>query len=217
MTRTPQPSHPQNLFMDHEHHITQWADGTLSGEALTNFEKAMATDSELRAEAEEAREMHKILSGNLTIERDIPNAQSFNSGILKAIEAEKIAPFVAPTTQKTNLLPWAIAAAACIAAASTLFLNSGNNSAATTRITYTPDPSIDAKVYIDEEAGATVILLDGIASIPDDQPIAPKTLISRALPGGSGSRAFFAKHDQAQPSMVLTRTSGGQVRIQDVY
>ena len=150
-------------------------------------------------------------------ELEVPDSQSFNSGILDAIEEEKVTPFVAPAAAKASRLPWAIAAAACVAAASTFLISPGGSDTSDIRSAYTPDASIDAKVYVDEEAGATIILLDGIAKIPDEQSITPKTLISRALPGGSGSRAFFANHDGTSPSMVLTRTAGGQVRIQDVY
>ena len=203
--------------MDHENNITNWADGALSGEALIEFEAAMANDPGLRAEAEAAREMHEILSGSIPASLDIPNPEFFNSGILDAIEKEKVTPFVAPAAPKASRLPWAIAAAACVAAASTFLISSPESNTASVRNAYTPDPSINARVSVNEEVGATVIFLEGIASIPDEQSIAPKTLISRALPGGSGSRAFFAQHDVDSPSMVLTRTAGGQVRIQDVY
>ena len=203
--------------MDHETNITQWADGALSGEALKDFEAAMAKDPGLKADAEAAREMHEILSGNLPANLDVPDSQAFNSGILDTIEEEKVTPFAAPAAPKAGRLPWVIAAAACVAAASTFLISPGDENEGDFRTAYTPDPSIDAKVYVNEEAGATIIILDGIAEIPDEQSITPKTLISRALPGGSGSRAFFAKHDDTSPSMVLTRTAGGQVRIQDVY
>jgi anti-sigma-K factor RskA len=158
--------------------LARWLDNELSAEERTQFESMLAADPALREEAESMKKLGDALRANVTFEREVPHADFFNSQIQEAISAEQRAQARSKggATSATSWFswlrtPWAFAGAAAVLALGFFLLRSD---AARTEVVslYAPSTGVQASVSYNEDAGATVLLLDGLEAIPADRDVA---------------------------------------------
>lgn len=166
---------------DENHDLIRWLDGEMTAAERRAFEATLQNDPELAAEAESMRRLSESLKAHLPAEMPVPHADFFNSQIQVRIaqmelddarEREKAA---ASTTNWLSWLrmPWlAGAAAAAFAIAGLVWTQNSSSGRSTILSTYTPNPSVKAQVIENTEAGATVILLEGLAPIPAEKKVA---------------------------------------------
>ena len=168
--------------------LTRWIDGELAGDELREFEAAVAQDPQLAAAKTEAEELRNLLQAEIPAERDVPNPEFFNSQVQRRISAsETPAPRATPTAG--GILSWFRSPFTLASAAAVLILSlfaisqmGGGDVVPTDRTlvtsTYTPDPSIDAEHFYSDEADATVIMLDGLAALPDSTELKGQNVVS---------------------------------------
>lgn len=160
--------------------LARWLDGELSAEDTSRFEAMMAADPALREEAQAMRQIGLALRDHVSMEREVPHADFFNSQIQERItdiqRAEQRSHASAASTASGGWfswlrMPWAIAG---VAAALALAFVISRDDRPTTQVLsfYTPNPEIQASAYRNDAADATVLLLEGLDSIPAEQNIA---------------------------------------------
>ena len=128
--------------------------------------------------------------------RDIPNPDFFNSQVQRRIaagsDASPSSTGAAPTAAGGGILSWfrspfTLASAAAVIALGAFALSQDPDTAATpdhtsVASTYTPDEHIGASHFYSDEAEATVIVLDGLAALPDSIELKGQNIVS-AEPG----------------------------------
>ena len=189
--------------------ITQWIDGELDGDAEAEFNSLFAADREFAERAKaQAASIGEALRGGLPAELEPPYPEFFNSQIQKHIRDKENAggqhaESAEPSFSVLSWLksPFTIAAAA--AAVFVLMINRGGEPAGqgaglpTVVGTYAPDPLVQVvRAEYDEEAEATVIMLTGLARIPDEVEVGGKNIATYTPAGPRGFGRFYT--DDAQ-------------------
>ena len=175
--------------------LTRWIDGELEGDELREFEQVVADDPELAKAKAEAESLRHLLRSDRP-DRDIPNADFFNSQIRRRIanESEDTPSSPAPAPNSGILSwfrsPFTLASAAAVIALGLFALSQlpgGRPSTDHTSVasTYTPDKTIDASDFYSAAADATVIVLDGLSALPDSTELKGQNIVS-ADPGSPG-------------------------------
>lgn len=160
--------------------LARWLDGELSGVDAARFEAMMASDPSLREEAESMRKLSQALRNHVSLEREVPHADFFNSQIQESIaeiqRAEQRTQAVTAGAATGGWLswlrmPWALAGAAAVIAITVVISRDARPSTQVLSF-YTPNPQVQASAFRSEEADATVLVLEGLDSIPAEQEIA---------------------------------------------
>jgi hypothetical protein len=148
---------------------TAWVDGVLSKDEAAAFEKQ---HPELLKERDDMSKLKKLLQGNLT-PAEFAHAEFFTTKLMEQIvPAER----TLPSWFRVPRLAWG--GAGSLAAALVLFLTliphreystSYPEYVAEVIKTTTTDPKISATV--DSEKGITLIKLDGVDKVPDDEDL----------------------------------------------
>ncbi|MBE7494273.1 MAG: hypothetical protein HS117_04980 [Verrucomicrobiaceae bacterium] len=167
---------------DENHDLIRWLDGEMTPAERSAFEATLKNDPELAAEAESMRQLSENLKAHLPAEMPVPHADFFNSQIqvriaqMEADEAREGRKSAESTAAWLSWLrmPWlAGAAAAAFAVAGLVWMQtSPTGGASTIASTYTPNPAVHAQVFHSTEAGATVLMLDGLEPIPAEKKVA---------------------------------------------
>lgn len=214
---------------DHENNenddrVSRWVDGDLEPSERAAFEAAMERDPVLRREAEAAARIGSVLRSHLTKGREMPDPDWFNDRVLKAIGGGGVeAPSAAGGRGRTRevvvsgpaswfRLPWAVAAAACAVALASVVTRDGRSDAPSAGVVYAPDPHVHADIFFDADAGATVVLLDGLEELPADREVMPYRVAGYERSAISDRIVFFSEEHPDVPLYVLVPhgASGGR-------
>ncbi|QIF05386.1 hypothetical protein [Roseimicrobium sp. ORNL1] len=164
--------------------LGRWLDGELTPEETARFEAMMAADPALREEAQSMKKMGEAIRAHVTMEREVPHADFFNSQIMEHITAEQQAEQRAKTGSKATAsagwldwlrTPWVYAGAAAVLVAGFFLLqNRPLSTDGHTQILslYAPSATVKATASYNADADATVLMLDGLEAIPADRNVA---------------------------------------------
>lgn len=208
-----------------EEQIGRWIDGDLGPEEARAFEAAMERDPSLRRQAEEAARVGELLRSHWPARRDVRDPQAFNAAVLQAIggaagrdapgpagegpdaaDGERVVPGPASWFFR---LPWAVAAAACVVALVS-FLNRGEPAPASAGVVYAPDPQVHADIFFDADAGATIVLLDGLEELPPDHEVKPYRVAEYRGNAASDRIVLVSEEDPSRPLYVLLPGGDGR-------
>lgn len=165
---------------EENHDLIRWIDGEMTAEESRAFVAAMQEDPQLAAEAESLRRLSERLKAHLPVEMPVPHSDFFHSQIqvriaqMEGEEAREREKAAATAGWLSWLrMPWlAGAAAAAFAIAGLVWTQNGASGRSTILSTYTPDSSVKAQVIENTEAGAIVLMLEGLAPIPAGKKVA---------------------------------------------
>lgn len=156
--------------------ITLWIDGELEGEALQRMEAWAHDHPELLAERDAIQAMNTSIRESVPASVEPPYADFFNQRIMRQIEDEKNAEASDSGRKRSRIWQWLSVPAAAVAMMFCFYL--GTRVAEPMSVTapvsanvssvYTPDGDVRANVFRAEQAGATVIVLEGLKDIPDN-------------------------------------------------
>jgi len=187
---------------DKEELVTRWIDGELSPEQELEFKQLEESDPDFCASFKAASEdVREVLRSEFNSEKDVPHGDFFNSQIEKRIrqsyvkESQATSVLSAATAWIKSPFTWAAASAFCVM----LFLSNGKldqETGSTVVSTYSPDPSVSIVAGFNEEAGATVIKLEGLERIPDDTDFSVNHIVSYDRQGPPGFVNFYNKQDE---------------------
>ena len=181
-----------NSLEQNQELLTRWIDGELTGQELRDFEAAVAADPQLAEAKAEAEHLRHLLRSDMPGGSDIANPDLFNRQIQQRI-AEESAPAKVAAAPETvvvsgNILSWFLSPFTLASAAAVVLLglfmlsqiNGGGDFAEHTSVTstYTPDKDIAASHFYSDEADATVIMLDGLAALPDATELKGQNIVS---------------------------------------
>ena len=165
-----------------ENEIVRFLDGEMDAAEKTAFEAQITANPELRAEIESLGRLSSTIRKNIPAEREVPHPDFFNSQIQVRIAQESMdraRESKAPATS-TGWLDWlrspwfaAAATAAVALVAFTIWENRGLSPSESSMVlsTYVPNPDVQARAFHSDEAQATVLMLDGLTSLPADRKI----------------------------------------------
>ncbi len=165
-----------------ENQLVRYLDDEMDLAEKNTFEASLAADAELRAEIESMSRLGAVLRSAMPDGRDVPHPDFFNSQIQVRLAEEKqahVREFHAPAQVGGWLgwmrTPWFAAAATAVIAVVAFGFWQDRHSAPTglsvVLSTYAPNPSVHAHSFHSGEAQATVLMLDGLASVPPDRQI----------------------------------------------
>ena len=160
-----------------ETRLAQWLDDELTGTDLTEMDAWAATRPEQLAAREDLRSFRNMMATNLPASQEPPYPDFFLSRVnqgIRDLQADG-----APTKTAAAALSfwksWMMPIAAC--AGMVLAFGIGKRSSeapsaltvvpAATPVVYTPEEGVDAEWFASSGAGANVIVLEGVAAIPD--------------------------------------------------
>ena len=160
-----------------ETRLAQWLDDELTGTDLTEMDAWAATRPEQLAAREDLRSFRNMMATNLPASQEPPYPDFFLSRVNQGIR-DLQADGASTKTAATALSfwkSWMMPIAAC--AGMVLAFGIGKRSSeasnvltvvpAATPVVYTPEEGVDAEWFASSGAGANVIVLQGVAAIPD--------------------------------------------------
>ncbi len=164
-----------------EETLALWLDDELVGDNLAAVETwAMTQPDQLKARAE-IRSWRKTMAAAIPATEEPPYPDFFNSKILQAVRTPISQP-AAPERKSFSWKHWLMPVAACVGMALTFL--AGKNSISNISpedeyanipraipvaepVLYTPEIGVNADWFASKEASASVIVLNGVAAIPD--------------------------------------------------
>ena len=183
--------------------LARWLDGELNADERASFETRLQTDPALRAEADSLTSLRDMLHSGFPKIAEVPHADFFNSQIQERIaqvrlEEQKTAAQTeaSPVRFGWFFKPWMLvgAAAACMLMAVLQWQRSPDASTVVLS-TYAPNGGVKAATYHSTEANATVLMLDGLETMPADKKIV-------------GYRVHHSETDQAVAMTTLYSDTG---------
>lgn len=154
--------------------LALWLDDELQGEEFAAFDVWASSQAEHMAAREEIRSYRARLQQVVPAAESVPYPDFFNSRIARVIREERPAEAVpASARPKAFWTSWFMPVAACAGMAAAFWVGSLTQrpqgamaqSSASEPYVYTPDNDIRASWFSSDRA--SVIVLDGVAAIPD--------------------------------------------------
>lgn len=193
-----------------EQQLARWLDGEMNADERASFEARLQSDPSLRGEADALLGLRDMLQTGFPKIAEVPHADFFNSQIQERIAQVRTgekkasaapAAEAAPSLFGWLLRPWLLAgaAAACVLLAVTQWqTGAGGNTVVLS--TYAPNAAVKAATYHSTEANATVLMLDGLETMPAEKKIV-------------GYRVHHSETDQAVAMTTLYSDTGDVLMV----
>lgn len=206
-----------------EERITRWIDGELGDSEVADL---LAADPELVSAKGEAAELGELLRQQLKPDRsaDVPHADFFSHRLRERIVEEANADSSGASggvslREEAQILPLftrmrfvaGLAFVAMLAAMIGHAILTTSSTAIGSEVvsTYTPDPGVVATTRYSDEAGATVIVLEGVDEVPTGQSIAG-IFPNSYQPCGDFGRTVLTDHNSGHPLLALAIDANGR-------
>ncbi len=159
-----------------ETRLALWLDDELTGTDLSEMEAWAATHPEQLAAREELRSFRNMMAANLPASEEPPYPDFFLCRINQGIrDLQATAMPAKPTAAVSFWKSWVMPLAACAGMVLAFGIGKRSNEAAgaltvvpsVSPVVYTPEEGVDAEWFASTGAGANVIVLEGVAAIPD--------------------------------------------------
>ena len=159
-----------------ETRLALWLDDELTGTDLSEMETWAATRPEQLAAREELRSFRNMMAANLPASEEPPYPDFFLSRVNQGIrDLQATAAPAKPTAAVSFWKSWVMPIAACAGMVLAFGIGKRSNDAAgaltvvpsVSPVVYTPEEGVDAEWFASTGAGANVIVLEGVAAIPD--------------------------------------------------
>lgn len=157
--------------------LALWLDDELAGADLAAVEAWALTRPEQLAAREEIRRWRATVASAMPASEEPPYPDFFNSRVLQAIREP--APAAGPAVKSISWKSWCMPMAACAGMALTFWAGTkattppeydvagAPKAIPVEPVVYTPEIGVNAEWFASKEASATVIVLKGVAAIPD--------------------------------------------------
>ncbi len=192
--------------------MTRWIDGQLTPAELEAVERALAADPHLSLEMESARHVGSLLREHLPAALEPASPEFFTSRIMEEVQGAPVLALLPPSKdRRIGLMSWlrqpwfAPLASASVVALLFLAANGSRSGAGSTEVArvYAPDPNVVATAFYSEEAGATVIDLQGLEAVPADREIRAFDVADSGPAAPGQPRVFHAANDPDRALLVM--------------
>lgn len=159
-----------------ETRLALWLDDELTGTDLSEMEAWAATHPEHLAAREELRSFRNMMAAHLPASEEPPYPDFFLSRINQGIRDLQVTAMPAkPTAAVSFWKSWVMPLAACAGMVLAFGIGKRSNEAAgaltvvpsVSPVVYTPEEGVDAEWFASAGANANIIVLQGVAAIPD--------------------------------------------------
>lgn len=201
--------------------LARWLDGEMDADERASFDARLKTDPALRAEAESLQSLRAAFQEGFPRIAEVPHADFFNSQIQERIaeirrsEAKPLpAAHPAGMSWVNMLRPWILgaAAAACALLAVLQWPSaSGVKGSTVVLSTYAPNTTVKANTFHSSDANATVLMLDGLDTIPADKKVVGFRVHRSETDQQVATTTMFS--DKGEIVMVLAKDSRNQPRV----
>lgn len=156
--------------------LALWLDDELTDGSFASVEAWAATQPEKLAAREEIRRWRVTLSSAFPASEEPPFPEFFNSRVIQAIRDTAPKPVAKkPFSWNTWLMPLGACAGIVIAfwvgkqsqRPVEYDVSNAPKAIPVESVVYTPESGVEANWFVSKEASATVIVLNGVAAIPD--------------------------------------------------
>lgn len=161
--------------------LALWLEDELEGEELAAFEAWVADQPQHLAAREGIRRWRRMISSAVPASEDPPYPEFFSHRIACAIRQGDQPAVAVPVAPERTWRAWFMPLAACAGMVFAFWLGTTRSQPAVAEIDvtgapkaipvepilYTPEKGVSAEWLASSEASATVIVLNGIAAIPD--------------------------------------------------
>ena len=174
--------------MPDEEVLGRWLEDELTGTEREQVEAWVAENPEWLEWREETRSWKSTLQAALPAEQEPPAAEFFDARLSRLVREEAGVPkqgAPAPARSEARTSTWWVPVAAAAGMAFCFWagmrLATGENPAAagTMPVVYTPELGVEAEVFQSDGADGVVIVLDGVAAIPDSFEIPDRAALER--------------------------------------
>lgn len=208
---------------EEEEKITQWIDGNLDEDQVREL---LSAHPELADLKKSAADTGNLLRQELPLEEDLPYSDFFNHRIQQRLMEEDAetetstvslkeeAQYLPLFTRSRLFAGVAFAVLAIGLIVHSVFGPNTVNSGIHTEIvgTYTPNPKVIASSHFNADAGATIILLEGLEEIPSDMKISG--IFPRSYqPDAALAATTLRSKDTNEPLVVLENDRYGRPNI----
>ncbi len=208
-----------------DHDLIRWLDGEMNEAERARFTTRLEAEPELKAEAEAMQALSANLRAHLPASLAVPHADFFNSQIQVRISQMELEESRASQRATTDTavswwqyvrLPWLATAAAAIALVAMVLRQPGNPGMAPlgeslVLSSYAPNTEVTPRVFHSNEAEATVLMLDGIQSIPPDRKLVGYHIERSEADQDVATTTLYGQNDHVV--LVLATDSRNQPRI----
>lgn len=199
--------------------LARWLDGEMDADERASFDARLKTDPALRAEAESLQSLRAAFQEGFPRIAEVPHADFFNSQIQQRIaelrrDEGKTAPAAAGLSWFGLLRPWILgAAAASCALIALLQWPARTTGSASTLVlsTYAPNATVKANTFHSNDANATVLMLDGLDTIPADKKVVGFRVHHSETDPQVAMTTMFS--DKGEVVMVLSKDGRNQPRV----
>ena len=205
--------------------LTRWIDGHLTPDESALMERVLSAEPHLGREKKSAERLGGLLRQHLPATSEPPSPEFFTSRIMEEIKGAPVAKIMAPAAGKSGgyfswlKQPW-FAPLASAAAVALLFLatNGSQHGFPVSGVAraYAPDPRVTASAYFSDEAGATVIDLQGLDAVPDEREIRAYDVADAAPAGPGRPLVLHAANQPDRAIMVLAPDTAGNPRFREL-
>ncbi len=212
-----------------DHDLIRWLDGEMNSAERAQFTARLESDPALKAEVDMMQRLSADLRSSLPAEMPVPFGDFFNSQIQMRISQEASVGEPVATESRASWLHWfrlpgfatiaAVSAAVVIAGVMIFQQTVGSSAESVVLSTYAPSQGVQVSSYHSTEAGATVLMLNGLEDVPADRKIVgyhiersetDQAVAATTLYGGRGEiLAVVAKDARNQPRLLAAATPRG--------
>lgn len=171
--------------MPDEELLGRWLEDELTGAEREQAEAWVAEHPEWLEWREDTRAWKSTLQAALPSEEEPPAVEFFDARLSRLVREEAGAPresVPVPARAEARTSTWWVPVAAAAGMAFCFWagmrLASGDG-ASTMPVVYTPEQGVEAQVFESDGAEGTVIVLDGVAAIPDSFEIPDRATLDR--------------------------------------
>ena len=184
--------------------ITRWIDGELNGQDEADFKKLYDSNPDIFYSFKEDSGIYKqVFRDHYESEKEVPYGDFFNSQIKKKI-LEENGSTSTPSSFLSDMIQWIKSpftwSAAALSFCLIVFFNIPSESGfsgGTIVSTYSPDASVSiVSAEFNEEANATVIVLEGLEPVPNETDFSGNHIVSYDRQGPPGFVQFYNKNDK---------------------
>ncbi len=170
--------------------LALWLDDELTGEDLASFEAWASSQPEHMAAREETRRWRKLIASAIPSSEEPPYPEFFNSRIAHGIRGQTPKPALIEP-QPAIWKSWFMPLAACAGMILTFWVGAKSQSQKfpgidvagapkaipVQQIVYTPESGVNAELFASDDTSSMVIVLNGVAAIPDSMDFSATTYI----------------------------------------
>lgn len=200
-----------------DHDLIRWLDGEMSEAESLRFTARLDADPDLKAEAEMMKRLSADMRAALPKEMPVPYGDFFNSQIQMRIAQEEALPET--PARATSWLDWlrlpgfatVATVTAAVVIAGVMILRGPEPTGSLVLSSYAPNQGVEVKSWQSPEAGATVLMLNGLEDLPADRQLVGYHIERSETDQAVAATTLYG--DRGEVVLVVSKDARNQPRL----